>query len=207
MNHKISAEVKEGPADCIRMAKVSAVLNKMKRHKAPGLSGLVAEMIQATGDIGTQWILDLCSGIVKEGSIPDDWKSSVVLPIYKGKGDPMECGFYRGIKLLEHAMTVVEKIFEHRIRQQIVIDDLQFGFMKGKGTTDAIFMARQMQENFRVKGKKLCFGLVDLEKAFDRVPREVISWAMRKLGVEEWLVSAVMSMYSGAKRSDKLGNA
>jgi len=38
---------------------------------------------------GTQWILDLCNGIVKEGSIPEDWKSSVVLPIYKGKGDPM----------------------------------------------------------------------------------------------------------------------
>ena len=72
--------------------------------------------------------------------------------------------------------------------------------MKGKGTTDAIFMARRMQENFRVKGKKkLYFGFVDLEKAFDRVPREVISWAMRKLGVEEWLVSAVMCMYIGAK--------
>jgi len=52
---------------------------------------------------------------------------------------------------------------------------------------------------FRVKGKKLYFGFVDLEKAFDRVPREVISSAMRKLGVEEWLVSAVMSMYTGAK--------
>jgi len=43
--------------------------------------------------------------------------------------------------------------------------------------------------------------LFDLEKAFDRVPREVIRWAMRKLGVEEWLVSAVMSMYAGAKNS------
>jgi len=40
---------------------------------------------------------------------------------------------------------------------------------------------------------------VDLEKAFDRVPREVTIWAMCKVGVEEWLVSAVMSMYSGAK--------
>jgi len=38
-----------------------------------------------------------------------------------------------------------------------------------------------MQENFTVKGEKLHFGFVDLEKAFDRVPREVISWAMRKL--------------------------
>jgi len=40
---------------------------------------------------------------------------------------------------------------------------------------------------------------VDLEKAFDRVPREVIRWAMHKLGVEEWLVSAIISMYTGAK--------
>jgi len=157
-----------------------------------------AEMIQAIGDIGTQWILDLCNSIVKEGSIPEDWKSSVVLPIYKGKGDPMECGSYRGIKLLEHAMKVAERIFEYRIRQQIETDDMQFGFIKGKGTTDVIFMARQMQENFRVKGKNY-LGFVDFEKAFDRVLREVISWAMRNLGVEEWLVSAVMSMYTGAK--------
>jgi len=53
-DHKLSAEVMEGPADCIRLDEVRAALNKMKRHKAPGLSGLVTEMIQATGDIGTQ---------------------------------------------------------------------------------------------------------------------------------------------------------
>ena len=52
----------------------------------------------------------------------------------------MECRSYRGIKLLEHAMKVVERTFEHRIRQQIDIDDMQFGFMKGKGTTDAFLL-------------------------------------------------------------------
>jgi len=50
----------------------------------------------------------------------------------------MKCGSYREIKLLEHAMKVVERIFENRIRQQIDIDDMQYGFMKGKGTTDAL---------------------------------------------------------------------
>jgi len=43
--------------------------------------------------------------------------------------------------------------------------------MKGKGTIDDIFTVRQMQENFKVKGKKLYFGFVDFEKAFDRVPK------------------------------------
>ena len=66
-----------------------------------------------------------------------DWKSSVVLPIYNGKGDPVECSSYRGIKLLEHAMKVVEGVFERIIRQHIEIDDMQFGFMKGKGMSSA----------------------------------------------------------------------
>jgi len=66
-----------------------------------------------------------------------------------------------------------------------------FGFMEGKGTTDNIFIVRQMQK-FRAKGKKLYLGFVDLEKAVDRVPREVIRLAMQKLRVEEWLASAVI---------------
>ena len=54
------------------------------------------------------------------------------------------------------------------------IDDMQFGFMPGKGTVDAIFIVRQLQENFLEKRKDLFFAFVDLEKAFDRVPREVV---------------------------------
>jgi len=102
-------------------------------------------MIESTGNIGTQWILCLCNGIVKEGCIPEDWKSSIVLPVYKGKGDPTECRSYRGIKLLEHVMKVVGRIFEHRIQHPIDIDDMQFGFMKGKGTTDAILPRNALQ--------------------------------------------------------------
>ena len=66
-----------------------------------------------------------------------------------------------------------------RIWQQIDMDDMQFGFMKGEGTTDAIFIVRQMQEKFRAKGKKLYFGYVDSEKAFDRVPREGLEFVSR----------------------------
>jgi len=54
-------------------------------------------------------------------------------------------------------------------------------------------IVRQMQETFRDKGKTLYFGFIDLEKAFDRIPREVIRWVVFKLEVEEWLVSAIMS--------------
>jgi len=101
---------------------------------------------------------------VKEGCIPEDWKSSVALPIYKKKSDQMECQSYGGIKLLQYAVKVVKRIFEYRIQQHLDTDDMQFGFMKGKGTTDTIFIVRQMQKKFTAKGKKLYFGFVYLEK-------------------------------------------
>ena len=72
---------------------------------------------------------------------------------------------------------------------------MQFGFMPGKVTTDAIFTVRHMQEKYGRKGNKLYFAFVDLEKAFDR---EVTRWALRKVGVQEWLMKAVMAMYEGA---------
>ena len=76
---------------------------------------------------------------------------------------------------------------------------MQFGFMKGKGTINAILWQDRCRRILELKARTSFFGFVDLEKAFDRVPREVISWAMRKLGVEERLATAVVSMYTGAK--------
>src|SRR5260221_11755091 len=96
-------------------------------------------------------------------------------------------------------MKVMERVIEASIRNMVTVDDMQFGFMPGKGTTDAIFLVRQMQEKHYCKKKKLYFAFVDLEKVLDRVPREVMRWALRKSGVDEWLVSTVMSMYDGAR--------
>ena len=85
------------------------------------------------------------------------------------------------------------------IRGMVNIDEIQYGFVPGRGTTDAIFIARQMQEKFIAAKKPLYFAFVDLEKAFDRVPRDVLWWALKSLGVEEWAVRVVQSMYSNAR--------
>ena len=72
---------------------------------------------------------------------------------------------------------------------------MQFGFMTGKEITDAIFIVRQLQKKYLGKEKDLWMAFVDLEKAFDRVPREVVWWALKSLGVDEWIVSVIKSMY------------
>ena len=104
--------------------------------------------------------------------------SSVSLSVYKGKRDALERGNYRCLKLTEQVMKVLERIVNGLIRQVVsIIDDSQFGFVQGRGTTDAIFVLRQLQEKYLAANKRLYMAFVDLEKVFDRVPRKVIWWA------------------------------
>ena len=91
----------------------------MKKGKAAGPAGIVSEMLMADEDCRVEWLTSVCNLIVAQRRIPDDRKSSVMLRVFKGKGDPMECGSYRAIKLLEHAMKVIERVFERRIREKV----------------------------------------------------------------------------------------
>ena len=193
------AQPVEGPSVYITSEMVSEAIKKMKIGKAPGPSGIVAEMLKASGEDGIDIITHLVNAIIKEDVIPMDWEESYIINLFKGKGDGLLRGNYRGLKLLEQVMKVMERILEKLIRDKINIDEMQFGFMPGRGTTDAIFILRQMQEKHIAKNKKLYIAFVDLEKAFDRVPREVVWWAMRKLGVDEWIIKLVQAMYVNAR--------
>ena len=80
--------------------------------------------------------------IPEDCKIPEDWSRSWMVNVYKGKGDALACGSYRGIKLPEYAMKVLERVIEGRVRKIVKIDSKQFGLMAGRGTTDAIFIVR-----------------------------------------------------------------
>src|SRR5208282_2195717 len=130
---------------------------------------------------------------------------SWMVSVYKGKGEALDCGSYRRIKLLDQAMKVFERVKERKMRNLVSLDDMQFGFRPGRSTTDAIFIVRQIQEKYLAQKKDLWIAFVDLEKAFDRVPREVLWWALRQSGVDEWIVRVIQSMYEGALTCVKPG--
>ena len=79
---------------------------------------------------------------------------------------------------MEHTLATI-------IRTQVDIETMQFAFMPGTGTTDAIFILQQVHEKYLDKHKDLYFAFVDLEKAFHCVPRKVLWYVLRKVGVDE----------------------
>ena len=76
------------------------------------------------------------------------------------------------------------EVIEGRVRRIVKIDNMQFGFMACRSTSDVIVIVRQLQEKYLAKNKELWLAVVDLEKVFDRVPREVVWWALKYLDVD-----------------------
>ena len=196
----------EGPSEPITLEMITKAISKMASGKAAGPSGIVAEMLKPVGEAGAVEVCDLIEDIISEGCIPTDWQESFIVNLYKGKGDALNRGNYRGLKLIEQVVKVLERVVEGLIRQRVEIDEMQCGFMSGRGTTDAIFIVCQLQEKHLAANKPLYMAFIDQEKAFDRVPRDVIWWAMRKLGIDEWLVLLVQSMYKDVRSRVRVGD-
>ena len=101
--------------------------------------------------------------------------------------------------MLKHALKLYKKVLDGRLIELVDIDKMQYGFMPRRGTVDAVFVLRRLSQKFRAKNNKLLFIFVDLEKDSDRVPREVICFALRRNDVPEYLRNGVMSLCKGCK--------
>ena len=111
------------------------------------------EMIQATGDTGASMICDLAAAIIHYGKVSSDWEQSFIVSLCNDKGDALEMGNYHSLKLTEQVMKVLERIVDSLISQLVSVDNPQFGFVPGRGTT--IFVVMQLQEKYLAANKRL----------------------------------------------------
>ncbi|KAK3513809.1 hypothetical protein QTP70_028866 [Hemibagrus guttatus] len=189
----------EQKVDKIRKDEVRKALKRMKSGKAVGPDDIPVEVWKCLGEAAVEFLANLFNRVLESERMPEEWRRSVLVPIFKNKGDVQSCSNYRGIKLMSHTMKLWERVVEARLRKVVEICEQQYGFMPRKSTTDAIFALRILMEKYRDGQKELHCVFVDLEKAYDRVPREELWYCMRKSGVAEKYVRVVQDMYERSR--------
>ena len=193
-------EVVNEEVNCVRREEVKNAVRRMKKGKAVGPGELPVEVWKCMGEMEIKFLTRLFNRLLMGERMPEEWRRSVLIPIYKNKGDVQCCGNYRGIKLMRHTMKVWERIIETRLRHRVEISKKQYGFMPGKGTTNAMFALRMLMEKYREGQRELHCVFVDLEKAYHRVAQEELWYCMRKSGIVEKYVQLVQDMYGEAKQ-------
>ena len=135
-----------GPCERISGEDVKTALASSNPGKAAGPSEVV-EMLRASGEAGLQWVTDICNEVVRKGKYRMIGER-VGLLVFTKERVMLLCGSYRGIKLLDQVMKVFERVIEKKVRDRVKRTDMQFGFRAGRGTTDATFVVRQVQERY-----------------------------------------------------------
>ena len=121
INVDFHADAVSGPIELVNIEEVKAALKFMKKGKVPGPSQVTTDMLTAAGEENILILHDIYKEVWRKGEIPDDWGCSSTIPLYKGKGDPLTCASYRGIRLLEHCLKILEKIIYKRLMDNLTI--------------------------------------------------------------------------------------
>ena len=85
----------EGRVEEISLEKIISAMKKMKLGKVSRLSEVSLEMINANGKVGIDMMIKLCQTVLDVKEMPEDWKTSVMVPVYKRNGDMTNYGAYR----------------------------------------------------------------------------------------------------------------
>ncbi|KAK3554501.1 hypothetical protein QTP70_024406, partial [Hemibagrus guttatus] len=166
-------EAKDSKVDSfITQAEVTEVVQQLLAGKALGVDEICPEYLKSLDAVGLSWLTRLCNIAWQSGTVPLDWATGVVVPLFK-KGDRRVCSNYRGITLLSLPGKVYSRVLERRVRPVL------------EGSWEF------------VQPVHMCF--VDLEKAFDRVPRGILWEVLWEYGVRGPLLRAVRSLYSRSR--------
>jgi hypothetical protein len=174
-------------------------LRRLRRNKAAGIDGMKAEFIlDASKQLADPLATTLSS--IFFGSFPPALNCQVVHPIFKGKGDPLDPNNYRCLSVGPILSKLYAMILESRLatwaENNNVRSPFQAGFRRDHRTTDHIFTLTTLINQAGAQKRPLYCRFVDLNKAFDSVPRSLLWQRLQEAGIHGPMLSAIQSLYN-----------
>ena len=122
--------------------------------------------------------------------------------------NPKECSNYCTIALISHASKVMLKILPARLQQYVnpELPDIQAGFRKGRETRDQIANIHWIMEKAREFQKSIYFCFIDYAKAFDCVDRNKLRKILKEMGIPDYLICLLRSLYAGQEATVRTGH-
>ena len=168
----------------------------MKSGKAPGRDSITTELLTVDKDLTAEQMEKLFKVIWEEEVVPDDWKQGIIVKIPK-KGDLTVCNNYRGITLLSVPSKVFTRTIINRLYDEVnkQLRQEQAGFRRERGTTEQIFILRNIIEQSIEWQSSLYVNFVDFEKAFDSVHQDSLWKIMKTYGIPQKFIRIIRLLY------------
>ena len=201
----VKVELDELPS----MEEITKAIEQLKSGKAAGVDGIPPEIWKDGGPALHNKLHELLVCCWEQGKLPRDLRDAVIVTLYKNKGEKSDCSNYRGITLLSIAGKILARVLLNRLVPSIAEDHLpetQCGFRANRGTTDMVFVLRQLQEKCREQNKGLYVTFVDLTKAFDTVSRKGLWMIMERLGCPPKFLNMVIQLHEDQRGQVRLNS-
>ena len=194
----------------IRREEVEECVKRQKNNKSPGMDDIPYEMYKNGGEVMIDEITKLFNCVWQEERVPKEWNECRVTLIHKGGyKSKNELKNYRPIALANTVGKIFSTMLNERLRKWIeregVLGEEQNGFRADRRAEDNIFIVNEMIERKRRDKDKLYVCFLDIEKAYDRVIREIMWCVLVKIGLSEKIVNIIRSMYEDTKAIYRLG--
>ena len=190
------------------LAEVQLAMKQMKSRKAPGSDDITADLLKAGGATVVKWLYQLFVDIWATEEIVEDWSLSILIRLFKNKGDKKLCDNYRGISLLPVTSKLFSRVILNRI--QYVVDSQllkeQADFRANRSTVDHVFTLKTVMEKCREFNKLLHMCFIDIQKAYDSVNRKLLWKICRHYELAEKIVKLLQLIHKNTRAKVRINS-